>query len=58
MQSLPREVDRPRVLAADVSDIPVVYLSVTTDPSRAGPTELLELFNLARNVLRRRLEQL
>ena len=58
MQSLPREVDRPRVLAADVSDIPVVHLSVTTDPSRAGPTELLELSNLARNVLRRRLEQL
>ena len=58
MESLPREVERPRVLAADVSDIPVVHLSITSDPTRAGPTELLELSNLARNVLRRRLEQL
>lgn len=58
MNQLPREVDRPRVLASDVSDIPVVQLSVTIDSARAGPTEMLELSALARNVLRRRLEQL
>lgn len=101
MNQLPREVERPRVLATDVSDIPVVQLSVTKVPgpqrgnegatyerseqSRppspldlgAGskrPAEkprsergrgrgfqgegILDLSALARNVLRRRLEQL
>ncbi|MEL7161722.1 MAG: efflux RND transporter permease subunit, partial [Bacteroidota bacterium] len=61
MNQLPREVARPRVLATDVSDIPVVQLSVTLrDTSRtdARGTALLELSELARNVLRRRLEQL
>lgn len=33
MNRLPREVERPRVLATDVSDIPVVQLSVTLLPS-------------------------
>ncbi len=66
MNQLPREVARPRVLATDVSDIPVVQLSVTlATPSLApagGDGEnsegLLPLSDLARNVLRRRLEQL
>ncbi|MEM9260474.1 MAG: efflux RND transporter permease subunit, partial [Bacteroidota bacterium] len=60
MDKLPREVLRPRVLASDVSDIPVVQLSVslrdTNTDDRA--TAMLELSALARNVLRRRLEQL
>lgn len=63
MNQLPREVARPRVLATDVSDIPVVQLSVTLAGKDTGiETEvddnLLELSDLARNVLRRRLEQL
>ena len=59
MNQLPREVDRPRVLATDVSDIPVVQLSVTlSDTAAASATQLLELSELGRNVLRRRLEQL
>jgi len=37
MGLLPREVERPRVLATDVSDIPVVQLSVTLKPL-AGDT--------------------
>ncbi|MDN3633384.1 efflux RND transporter permease subunit [Neolewinella lacunae] len=70
MNQLPREVERPRVLATDVSDIPVVQLSVTLRardavagalPAAAvqrEAAEMLELSELARNVLRRRLEQL
>jgi multidrug efflux pump subunit AcrB len=56
MNQLPRELDRPRVLATDVSDIPVVQLSVTLKDTSAG-SNLLELSELARRVLRRRLEQ-
>ena len=62
MNFLPREVPRPRVLATDVSDVPIVQLSVTlagpgsTDDDRTA--ELLELSDLARTVLRRRLEQI
>jgi multidrug efflux pump subunit AcrB len=65
MNQLPREVARPRVLATDVSDIPVVQLSVTlatpspTPPHGGGVGEgVLDISDLARNVLRRRLEQL
>ncbi len=58
MNQLPRDVDRPRVLATDVSDIPVVQLSVTLTDTAATPAQLLELSELGRNVLRRRLEQL
>ncbi len=38
MNRLPREVERPRVLATDVSDIPVVQLSVTLRTLSPGPT--------------------
>ena len=58
MNQLPREVERPRVLATDVSDIPVVQLSVTLADTNATETALLELSELGRLVLRRRLEQL
>lgn len=58
MNQLPREVDRPRVLASDISDIPVVQLSVTLADTAADGATLLELSELGRNVLRRRLEQL
>jgi len=94
MSGLPRDVERPRVLATDVSDIPVVQLSVTIPPRPSqrggegvfqegdsdqrnadleqrkgttatpppwggwGGTTMLPLSDLARNVLRRRLEQL
>jgi multidrug efflux pump subunit AcrB len=37
MNQLPREVERPRVLATDVSDIPVVQLSVTLAPVSLSP---------------------
>ncbi|TXF90168.1 efflux RND transporter permease subunit [Neolewinella aurantiaca] len=38
MNQLPREVERPRVLATDVSDIPVVQLSVTLSNPTPGPS--------------------
>lgn len=58
MNQLPRDLPRPRVLATNVSDIPVVQLSVTLRDSQATDAGLLELSELGRLVLRRRLEQL
>ena len=58
MDQLPREMNRPRVLATDVADIPVGQLSVTLRDTQATAAEMLELSDLGRLVLRRRLEQL
>ena len=53
MSLLPRDLERPRVLKAGVTDIPVFYLHVV--PQRADPLELAEF---ARAILKRRMEQL
>lgn len=60
MNSLPRDLMRPRVVASDLSDIPVVQLAITlANPSSEKPeAELLELSALAEKIFRRRLEQL
>lgn len=58
MSQLPRDLERPRVLATDIGDIPVVQVSVSLADSAADATQLLELSDLARRVLRRRLEQI
>lgn len=50
---LPKDLERPRVLKAGVTDIPVFYLSVV--PKRGDPLELAEF---AQAILRRRMEQL
>ncbi|MEM8524749.1 MAG: efflux RND transporter permease subunit [Bacteroidota bacterium] len=50
---LPRELERPQVLKASVTDIPVFYLSVV--PKRENN---LELATFVRSVLKRRIEQL
>jgi multidrug efflux pump subunit AcrB len=58
---LPREVARPRVVKANVSDLPVFYLSMVpragAGDSRRG-ADPLELSEFARSVVKRRLEQL
>lgn len=51
---LPRDMARPRVVKANISDLPVFYLSVI--PRRDA--ELLQLSEFARSVLKRRIEQL
>jgi multidrug efflux pump subunit AcrB len=61
--SLPKDMERPMVLKANLADIPVFYLSVfpkNKPGALATPDRdaALELAGLARNTLRRRLEQL
>ena len=55
MSHLPRNTQRPRVIKASATDIPVLYLNLTA-PS--GGTEGGSLSDFAENVVRRRIEQL
>jgi len=73
MHSLPRDMDRPRVLKANATDIPVFFLNVSlrSSPSPAHPewfaegnrgagseADFLELSNFVSSVIRHRIEQL
>lgn len=66
MTSLPKEVERPRVIKANVTDIPAFYLNVSLKngapvekerPVEAG-VAFSELGQFARDVITKRLEQL
>jgi len=57
MNSLPNDVERPRVIKASASDIPVVYMSITQD-SLASDDQFLELSQFVNQVIKRRIEQL
>ncbi|MEM8527350.1 MAG: efflux RND transporter permease subunit [Bacteroidota bacterium] len=52
---LPRDMQRPSVLKASVTNIPVFYLSVVSKEAKANP---LELANFTQTILKRRIEQL
>ena len=59
MGYLPREVERPRVIKASASDLPVFNINLTLVDTASSSTEsMLELSNLAKTVIRKRLEQL
>jgi multidrug efflux pump subunit AcrB len=55
MESLPRDMQRPRVIKAGAGDIPVFQLNVQY---KEDSSDFLELSNFCENVLKRRLEQL
>jgi len=56
MQHLPRNLQRPKVIKASATDIPVMNLVVV--PKGAGNKNFLQWSAFARNVLKKRLEQL
>lgn len=62
MSSLPREVERPRVIKSSATDIPVQYLNLTlrSDSNYEATNEarFLDLSDYAEAVVRRRMEQL
>lgn len=67
MNNLPKEAERPRVIKASATDIPVFYLNLTLRNTMAGPDnklregteeEFLELCQFAETVIKRRIEQL
>lgn len=56
--SLPRDLERPQVIKAGASDIPVFNLNVWQESSVSGEGGFLELSDFCENVLKRRIEQL
>ena len=62
MNSLPKEVERPKAIKASATDIPVLYLNLTLKNDRpfedSDEQRFLNLCELAENVVKRRIEQL
>ena len=63
MNYLPREVERPRVIKASATDIPVFCLNLTLKSDESGKSSeseaaFLDLCQFAENVIKRRIEQL
>ena len=66
MYGLPRDMERPRVLKASATDIPVFYLNISLrsspSPAERGAggeaSDFLELSNFVTSVIRHRIEQL
>lgn len=66
MNALPRDMDRPRVIKASATDIPVFYLNLTlkdadslrSDNSDEANDRFIELSEFAESVIRKRIEQL
>lgn len=53
-ETLPRDMDRPKIIRINTSDIPIIRLQVMPKPG----TDFIELSELAEKVLKKRLEQL
>lgn len=59
MGSMPKNVDRPKVIKASATDIPAFYLDVSfKNGSEESTARFAQLSDFARNVVCRRLEQL
>lgn len=62
MNYLPKETDRPKVVKASATDIPVFYLNLTTKNDSLSGTSLqqsfLDLCEFSESVIKRRIEQL
>jgi multidrug efflux pump subunit AcrB len=59
MNYIPRDVDRPRVIKASATDIPVFNLNLTLkDTLGASQAQFLDLCELSETVIKRQIEQL
>lgn len=64
MSSFPKDIDRPKVIKANVSDIPIFYLNTTlkhqkgTDSKGTLTQEFIEFNRFAQQVIRKRIEQI
>ena len=56
MNSLPRSVSRPKAVKASATDIPVLYIQMTSRTDR--DEDFMDVATVAENIVRRRLEQL
>lgn len=62
MNYLPKDTERPKVIKASATDIPVFYLNLTLKNDSAystiGQQSFLDLCEFAESVIKRRIEQL
>lgn len=59
MNYLPKDAERPKVIKASATDIPVFYLNLTLKEDNSSSSEdFLNLCEFAENVIKRRIEQL
>jgi len=58
MNNLPNDLERPRIVKASATDIPVFMLNITLADSLAGEEKFAELSEFAETVIRKRIEQL
>ncbi|HQH25598.1 MAG TPA: efflux RND transporter permease subunit [Bacteroidales bacterium] len=58
MNNLPRDLERPRIIKASATDIPVFLLNITLTDENAGEEKFIELSEFAETVIKRRIEQL
>ncbi len=56
MNSMPRDLTRPKAVKASATDLPVLYVQMTADDD--SDEKFLDMADVARNIVRRRLEQL
>lgn len=58
MNSMPKEMERPKVIKASAMDIPAFYLDIKLKDEHHTPLQFAELGHFVRNVIAKRLEQL
>lgn len=58
MNNLPRDIQRPRVIKASATDLPVFMLNLNLSDDNSSDEKFLELSEFAETVIRRRIEQL
>ncbi|MFA5218119.1 MAG: efflux RND transporter permease subunit, partial [Bacteroidales bacterium] len=58
MNGLPRDLDRPRVVKASATDIPVFNLMISLKEENPDPSRFLETSDFVKSVILRRIEQL
>ena len=58
MNNLPRDLERPRIIKASATDIPVYMLNITLADRMAGEEKFIELSEFAETVIKKRIEQL
>src|SRR4030042_6909384 len=58
MNNLPIDLERPRIIKASATDIPVFMLNITLADSLAGEEKFIELSEFAETVIKKRIEQL
>ncbi len=58
MNNLPRDLERPRIIKASATDIPVFLLNITLADKQAGDEKFIDLSEFAETVIKKRIEQL